>query len=163
MSRMGGAGAVAPLVTDIPVSSVEVIIEARYPLFSGFSMSLLYIFCALFWRKKTMKVEGPSYLGRSGRMMVQNGRLLNFWKKMLGLRCSFLNQRLSASCPSLWPRKSTVHNLRTLVCSWHLNQTHLHNSAKWIWHSYISLSQFESSWSNMPQFNPFVSSYLVEI
>ncbi|CAA3003233.1 transcription factor UNE12 [Olea europaea subsp. europaea] len=48
MSRMGGAGAVAPLVTDIPVSSVEVIIEARYPLFSGFSMSLLYIFCALF-------------------------------------------------------------------------------------------------------------------
>jgi hypothetical protein len=27
MSRLGGAGAVAPLVTDIPLSSVEVIIQ----------------------------------------------------------------------------------------------------------------------------------------
>jgi len=29
MSRLGGAGAVAPLVTDIPLSSVEVIIVKK--------------------------------------------------------------------------------------------------------------------------------------
>ncbi|KAL8548107.1 hypothetical protein ACS0TY_007432 [Phlomoides rotata] len=46
MSRLGGAGAVAPLVTDIPVSSIE----------------------------KAMMEEDLSQLGRSGRMMVQNYR-----------------------------------------------------------------------------------------
>lgn len=36
MSRLGGAGAVAPLVTDIPLSSVEVINMNIYVVFAGF-------------------------------------------------------------------------------------------------------------------------------
>jgi hypothetical protein len=36
MSRLGGAGAVAPLVTDIPLSSVEVIKMNIYVVFAGF-------------------------------------------------------------------------------------------------------------------------------
>lgn len=35
MSRLGGAGAVAPLVTDIPISSVEVIINNQQQQFSA--------------------------------------------------------------------------------------------------------------------------------
>ena len=40
MSRLGGAGAVAPLVTDIPLSSVEVSPKEVYP-FEKFSFSLV--------------------------------------------------------------------------------------------------------------------------
>lgn len=36
MSRLGGAGAVAPLVTDVPLSSVEVINMNNYVVFAGF-------------------------------------------------------------------------------------------------------------------------------
>ncbi|XP_051120380.1 transcription factor UNE12-like isoform X2 [Andrographis paniculata] len=85
MSRLGGAGAVAPLVTDIPISSTETE-TAALPL---------------------------SQPGRNGRTMAQNNRWQSSWKKTLGLLCSFSNPKLSASC--LYPllQRCTSHNLQT--------------------------------------------------
>ncbi|CAL9090802.1 unnamed protein product, partial [Musa acuminata var. zebrina] len=55
MSRLGGAGAVAQLVADIPVS-----VEGE-----------------------TSEGGAHSIFGRSGQQMVQNGKLQNLWKKIL--------------------------------------------------------------------------------
>lgn len=41
MSRLGGAGAVAPLVTDIPLSSVEVINMKHYLVFEDILINFL--------------------------------------------------------------------------------------------------------------------------
>ncbi|KAL0437413.1 UNVERIFIED_CONTAM: Transcription factor UNE12 [Sesamum radiatum] len=85
MSRLGGAGAVAPLVTDIPISSIE-----EEGSDSGRAQ--------------------PAW--RSGQAMVQSDRSLSLWKKTSGLQCSFSNPRHSALCPSPSPQPSTTHNLQ---------------------------------------------------
>ena len=74
MSRLGGAGAVAPLVTDIPISSVEVIKQLSLVCCAlWFHSTHLSVLCAL-RRKRAAKVEDPSRPGTSGQMMVLNVR-----------------------------------------------------------------------------------------
>lgn len=101
MSRLGGAGAVAPLVTDIPLSSVEVLKENGLNLL--FSLFLFRYqqpcFCPNH-RKKVVKVVETNRHGINGLMMEQNDKSLSLWKKMLELQCSSFNQRLFASCLS---------------------------------------------------------------
>lgn len=121
MSRLGGAGAVAPLVTDVPISSLEVTICKKLKnAFASFLSSLLIhkflffspcIFLYLF-SKMPVKVEGIKQLGRSGRTMAQKSRWLSSWRKMLGLPCSSSSRRHFVSCPSHWPRQSTTCNHR---------------------------------------------------
>ena len=85
MSRLGGAGAVAPLVTDIPLSSVEVIKMNMYVVFAGFliiySRALSRRFFSLHHRKREVMVEETNQHGRSGRTMGRNDRWLSLWKK----------------------------------------------------------------------------------
>lgn len=76
MSRLGGAGAVAPLVTDIPLSSVEVINESILYLL-GYFIYFRFLkqlrFCSND-RKKVAKVVETNQHGISGRTMAQNGK-----------------------------------------------------------------------------------------
>ena len=80
MSRLGGAGAVAPLVTDIPISSVEVITNGldtnththTHQLLC--THNILFLSSYVLHRKKGVKVEVTSLHGRSGQMMVRNDR-----------------------------------------------------------------------------------------
>lgn len=119
MSRLGGAGAVAPLVTDIPISSLEVTICKKSKMFfhlsSPFTLFVVSFFfnrasfCTCF-SKMPVKVEGIKQLGRSGQTMGQKSRWLSSWKKMSGLPCSSSNRRHFASCPSHWPRQYTTHS-----------------------------------------------------
>lgn len=75
MSRLGGAGAVAPLVTDIPLSSVEVInystkcVVGTILLLSPDNLSNIVLI-----RKKEVRVEETNQPGRSGRTMARKDR-----------------------------------------------------------------------------------------
>lgn len=75
MSRLGGAGAVAPLVTDIPLSTVEVCHNSNTS--TGFLFSKYGLFNIVFnfaHRMNLVKGEETNQPGISGRMMAQNGR-----------------------------------------------------------------------------------------
>lgn len=48
MSRLGGAGAVAPLVTDIPISSVEVIINNQHKLYTAVRICIFLLILSFF-------------------------------------------------------------------------------------------------------------------
>ncbi|KAL6968246.1 Transcription factor une12, variant 2 [Sarracenia purpurea var. burkii] len=74
MSRLGGAGAVAPLVTDNPISPVEVNNRRDVKIFPQFLYFFLFLCFVFVHRKKLVTVEGISPHGRSGRMMAQNSR-----------------------------------------------------------------------------------------
>ena len=64
MSRLGGAGAVAPLVTDIPISSVEVIKQLSLVCCAlWFHSTHLSVLCAL-RRKRVRWWKTPAGLGQ---------------------------------------------------------------------------------------------------
>lgn len=118
MSRLGGAGAVAPLVTDIPISSVEVLFNYNNKLIRLLFLQncptyhlILYPFLWLvLFRKRAVKLEITNQPGKSGQVMVQKGKWPNLWKKMLVLQCNFFSLKHYVLCLFLLHQQFTTLN-----------------------------------------------------
>lgn len=78
-------------------------------------------------RMRRVTVEGlHNPLGRNGLMMGLNVKWLNWWKKMLELRCSFFSLRLFVWCQSHWQWQFTILSLR-IHLQWSSLRQILHN------------------------------------
>lgn len=127
MSRLGGASAVAQLVADIPLESVEVIevpvfhhfiimitcvdhlhlpllacahkqIQVKGKEDAKFQIAHIYIFYYPISRVKVVKTDLTSMFGRSGQMLKQKGRQLSSWRTMSGRLCNTFSRNPCASC-----------------------------------------------------------------
>lgn len=133
MSRLGGAGAVAPLVTDIPLSSVEVInMQPLIYIYISHIFLSQRIFIELpllhtHTRMKAATVEGTNRHGRNGQTMAPSNKQPSSWKKTQELPCNCFNPKLFALCQSHQPPRSTTRNHRIPLLLSSPKQIPLHN------------------------------------